>query len=65
MRRRITGSVSQDAYFSSGDNKMNRYVHVALAFLLALFTVQAQAGIVIGGTRVVYDGDKRGLSVHP
>ncbi len=44
---------------------MNRYVHVALAFLLALFTVQAQAGIVIGGTRVVYDGDKRGLSVHP
>lgn len=41
---------------------MNRYVHVALAFLLALFTVQAQAGIVIGGTRVVYDGDKKEAS---
>ncbi|HBV9247286.1 molecular chaperone [Klebsiella aerogenes] len=41
---------------------MNRYVHIALAFLLALFTVQAQAGIVIGGTRVVYDGDKKEAS---
>ncbi|MGV4091004.1 fimbrial biogenesis chaperone [Citrobacter freundii] len=38
---------------------MNRYADVALALLLAFFTVQAQAGIVIGGTRVIYDGDKK------
>lgn len=38
---------------------MNRYVRIALAFLLASFTLPAQAGIVIGGTRVIYDGSKK------
>ncbi|MBJ8403915.1 molecular chaperone [Citrobacter cronae] len=39
---------------------MNRYAAIALAFVLASFT--AQAGIVIGGTRVIYDGDKKEAS---
>ncbi|HGY1168007.1 TPA: molecular chaperone [Citrobacter braakii] len=34
---------------------MNRYAAAALVF----FTLQAQAGIVIGGTRVIYDGSKK------
>ncbi|EGY0340357.1 molecular chaperone [Escherichia coli] len=38
---------------------MNRYADVVLALLLAFLSVQAQAGIVIGGTRVIYDGDKK------
>jgi P pilus assembly chaperone PapD len=38
---------------------MNRYADILLALLLAVFTVQAQAGIVIGGTRVIYNGDKK------
>ena len=38
---------------------MNRYADVVLALVLAFLSVQAQAGIVIGGTRVIYDGDKR------
>ena len=32
---------------------MNRYADVVLALLLAFLSVQAQAGIVIGGTRVI------------
>lgn len=36
---------------------MNRYAVMALALLLASFT--ARAGIVIGGTRVIYNGDKK------
>ncbi|HGY3715835.1 TPA: molecular chaperone [Citrobacter gillenii] len=39
---------------------MNRNVVIALAFVLASFT--AQAGIVIGGTRVIYNGDKKETS---
>lgn len=39
---------------------MNRYVAIALALLLAPFAVQA--GIVIGGTRVIYDGEKKEAS---
>ena len=39
---------------------MNRYADILLALLLAVFTVQAQAGIVIGGTRVIfYSGKKK------
>ncbi len=38
---------------------MNRYADVVLALVLALLSIQAQAGIVIGGTRVIYDGDKK------
>lgn len=38
---------------------MNKYADVVLALLLAFLSVQAQAGIVIGGTRVIYDGDKK------
>lgn len=38
---------------------MNRYADVMLALVLAFLSVQAQAGIVIGGTRVIYDGDKK------
>ncbi|MDI3426291.1 molecular chaperone [Enterobacter sp. V87_3] len=38
---------------------MNRYADVMLALVLALLSVQAQAGIVIGGTRVIYNGDKK------
>ncbi|MDZ4034390.1 molecular chaperone [Kluyvera ascorbata] len=38
---------------------MNRYADVVLAVVLAFLSVQAQAGIVIGGTRVIYDGDKK------
>lgn len=38
---------------------MNRYADILLALLLAVFTVQAQAGIVIGGTRIIYNGDKK------
>jgi P pilus assembly chaperone PapD len=41
---------------------MNRYADILLALLLAVFTVQAQAGIVIGGTRVIYNGDKKETS---
>lgn len=41
---------------------MNRYAEVMLALLLAFWGVQAQAGIVIGGTRVIYDGDKKETS---
>ncbi|HBR1081297.1 TPA: molecular chaperone [Klebsiella quasipneumoniae subsp. quasipneumoniae] len=41
---------------------MNRYADVVLALVLAFLSVQAQAGIVIGGTRVVYDGDKKEAS---
>lgn len=41
---------------------MNRYAHIVLALLLAVFTAQAQAGIVIGGTRVIYHGDKKETS---
>lgn len=41
---------------------MNRYVHVVLVLLLALFTVHVRAGIVIGGTRVIFDGDKKEVS---
>lgn len=43
----------------SGDKKINRYGVVALA----LFTSQAQAGIVIGGTRVIYPGNKTEVAV--
>ncbi|KLR43537.1 molecular chaperone [Enterobacter ludwigii] len=39
---------------------MNRYAVMALAFVLASFA--ARAGIVIGGTRVIYDGDKKETS---
>lgn len=39
---------------------MNRYAVMVLAFMLASFT--AQAGIVIGGTRVIYNGDKKETS---
>lgn len=39
---------------------MNRYAVMALALLLASFSVQA--GIVIGGTRVIYHGDKKETS---
>lgn len=39
---------------------MNRYAVIALASVLASFA--AQAGIVIGGTRVIYDGDKKETS---
>lgn len=39
---------------------MNRYAAMLLALLLASFTTQA--GIVIGGTRVIYDGDKKETS---
>ena len=38
---------------------MNRYADVMLALVLGFLSVQAQAGIVIGGTRVIYDGDKK------
>ncbi|HDG1710646.1 TPA: molecular chaperone [Kluyvera ascorbata] len=38
---------------------MNRYADVMLALVLVFLSVQAQAGIVIGGTRVIYDGDKK------
>ena len=41
---------------------MIRYADILLALVLALFTVQAQAGIVIGGTRVIYNGDKKETS---
>ncbi|HCB1501500.1 TPA: molecular chaperone [Klebsiella michiganensis] len=41
---------------------MNRYADVMLALALAFLSVQAQAGIVIGGTRVIYDGDKKETS---
>ncbi|ELW2865971.1 molecular chaperone [Salmonella enterica] len=41
---------------------MNRYADVMLALVLAFLSVQAQAGIVIGGTRVIYDGDKKETS---
>lgn len=41
---------------------MNRYADILLALLLAVFTVQAQAGIVIGGTRIIYNGDKKETS---
>lgn len=41
---------------------MNRYADVVLAVVLAFLSVQAQAGIVIGGTRVIYDGDKKETS---
>lgn len=41
---------------------MNRYADVVLALLLAFLSVQAQAGIVIGGTRVIYNGDKKETS---
>ena len=49
----------RDAYFRPENKKMNRYADVVLALVLAFLSVQAQAGIVIGGTRVIYDGDKR------
>ncbi|HFZ8994381.1 TPA: molecular chaperone [Citrobacter freundii] len=39
---------------------MNRYAVMVLALLLASFTTQA--GIVIGGTRVIYNGDKKETS---
>ncbi|KAA1144491.1 molecular chaperone [Citrobacter portucalensis] len=41
---------------------MNRYADVVPVLLLAFFSAQAQAGIVIGGTRVIYDGDKKETS---
>lgn len=41
---------------------MNRYTGSMLALLLAFVTVQAQAGIVIGGTRVIYNGEKKETS---
>lgn len=41
---------------------MNRYADVVLALLLVFLSVQAQAGIVIGGTRVIYGGDKKETS---
>ncbi|ELW2862236.1 molecular chaperone [Salmonella enterica] len=41
---------------------MNRYADMMLALVLAFLSVQAQAGIVIGGTRVIYDGDKKETS---
>lgn len=37
---------------------MSRYAAVALVFV----TLQSQAGIVIGGTRVIYDGSKKETS---
>lgn len=39
---------------------MNRYAVMVLAFALASFT--ARAGIVIGGTRIIYNGDKKETS---
>lgn len=42
---------------------MNRHLHVVLALLLALLCGPAEAGIVIGGTRVIYDGDKKEASL--
>jgi len=45
--------------FCPENKKMNRYADVMLALVLAFLSVQAQAGIVIGGTRVIYDGDKK------
>lgn len=39
---------------------MNRYAVMALALVLA--SCAAQAGIVIGGTRIIYDGDKKETS---
>lgn len=45
--------------FYSGDKKINRYSVVALA----LFATQVQAGIIIGGTRVIYPGDKTEAAV--
>lgn len=41
---------------------MNRYTNIVLALLLAFFAVQVQAGIVIGGTRVIYNGEKKETS---
>ncbi|MCM7587702.1 molecular chaperone [Enterobacter chuandaensis] len=41
---------------------MNRYI-ATLAILLAFFATSVQAGIVIGGTRVIYNGDKKETSV--
>lgn len=41
---------------------MNRYADMVLALLLTFLSVQAQAGIVIGGTRVIYNGDKKEAS---
>ena len=41
---------------------MNRYADVVLAVALAFLSVQAQAGIVIGGTREIYDAEKKETS---
>jgi P pilus assembly chaperone PapD len=47
----------------SGEKKMNRHLHVVLALLLALLCGPAESGIVIGGTRVIYNGDKKEASL--
>lgn len=41
---------------------MNRFAGVALALLPIFWGIPAQAGIVIGGTRVIYNGDKKEAS---
>ena len=42
---------------------MNRYTGIVPVLLLTFFILQARAGTVIGGTRVIYDGDKKETSV--
>ncbi|MEG5551154.1 molecular chaperone [Enterobacter wuhouensis] len=41
---------------------MNRYFAV-LAITLAVFAASVQAGVVIGGTRIIYNGNKKETSV--
>lgn len=36
---------------------------VLIATTLLMMTVSAQAGVIIGGTRVIYNGDKKETSI--
>ena len=43
---------------------MNRWRATGVAALLMTLVTTAQAGVVVGGTRVIYDGAKKESSIN-